>query len=163
MKWVKDKTGRFGQRPHYLPEELDVECEQAIVPFLRERHGRAEFPISTDDLTVLIESAVDDLDLFADLSKEEGEVEGVTDFFRGKRPKVRISRALSEAAYMENRLRTTLTHEFAHVRFHGFMFEIGPATLPLFPVKVESHSNRCKREKVGIHFALVSARYRGER
>jgi hypothetical protein len=25
MKWVTDRTGRFAQRPHYLPEELDAE------------------------------------------------------------------------------------------------------------------------------------------
>lgn len=121
MKWVKDKTGRFPQRPHYLPEELDEECEHTVLTFLRDRHGRVSFPIATDDLTVLIEGAVDDFDLYADLSQENGDIEGVTDFFPGKRPKVRISRRLSEAPNLENRLRTTLTHEYAHVRFHGFM------------------------------------------
>ena len=140
--------GRFEQRPHYLPDELDAECEQVIQSFLQKRYGHVEFPVSTDDLTILIETVVDDLDMYADLSNEKGDVEGVTDFLKGKRPRVRISRTLSEADYMQNRLRTTLTHEFAHVRFHGFMFEIGPSTIPLFPVKAESHSNRCKKENI---------------
>lgn len=117
MKWVNDKTGRFPRRPHYLPEELDTACEMLIADFLRQRHGKIEFPISTDDLTVLIESMVDDLDLYADLSQEEGEVEGVTDFFPGNRPKVRIAKRLSSDQRMINRFRTTLTHELGHVKF----------------------------------------------
>jgi len=148
MKWVKDSTGRFPQRPYYLPNELDAECEHIILSFLQNRHGRVEFPISTDDLTVLIETAVDDLDLYADLSQEEGEVEGVTDFFPGKRPKVRISGALSEAPQLQNRFRTTLTHEFGHVHFHTMMFEIGKQTPSLFPSPNKIQSNKCKRESI---------------
>ncbi len=144
MKWVKDSTGRFPQRPHYLSEELDAECEQIIVSFLQDRYGRVMFPVPTDDLTVLLEGSVDDLDLYSDL---DGDTEGATDFFRGKKPKVQISRCLSESPHLENRLRTTLTHEFGHVRFHGFMFEIEPAQT-LFPVQSASHSNRCKRENI---------------
>ena len=121
MKWVKDKSGRFSQRPHYLPEELDEECENLIAKFLAERHGRVIYPVATDDLAVLMETLVDDLDLFADLSAETGEVEGVTDFFVERRPTVRISNRLSEPR-MSNRLRTTLTHELGHVKFHSFMF-----------------------------------------
>lgn len=34
MKWVRDKTGRFPQRPHYLPAEIDDECERQIRAFL---------------------------------------------------------------------------------------------------------------------------------
>jgi hypothetical protein len=26
MRWVTDRTGRFPQRPHYEPEELDAAC-----------------------------------------------------------------------------------------------------------------------------------------
>jgi hypothetical protein len=148
MKWVKDKTGRFAQRPHYLAEELDQECEHIILSFLRDRHGQASFPVATDDLTVLIESAVEDLDLYADLSQHDGDIEGITDFFPGKRPKVQISRHLSEAPNLENRLRTTLTHEYAHVRFHGFMFEIQAATLPLFSASPQPYSSKCKRENI---------------
>jgi hypothetical protein len=66
MKWVPDRSGRFPERPYYAPDELDTECEQFITEFLRARHGRVEFPITTDDLTVLLESAVVDLDMYAD-------------------------------------------------------------------------------------------------
>jgi putative transposase len=45
MKWVRDKMGRFSQRPHYLPEELDTECERVILAFLAKKYGKAEFPV----------------------------------------------------------------------------------------------------------------------
>jgi hypothetical protein len=151
MKWVPDRSGRFPQRPHYEPDELDFECEGVITRFLEERHGRVEFPIVTDDLTVLIERVVADLDLYADLSGEEGEVEGVTEFRPGQKPRVRISAALARP-YLENRLRTTLTHEFGHVHFHGFLFEFQPSGQLLFPIPNDSRINKCKRE------AIVGAR-----
>jgi hypothetical protein len=57
MKWVRDATGRFPKRPHYLPEELDAECEKIVHDFLLNRYGRVEYPVRTDDLTVLLMSA----------------------------------------------------------------------------------------------------------
>jgi hypothetical protein len=75
MKWVADKTGRFAKRPHYQPEELDDECEHLILAFLKNKYGKVEFPIKTNDLTVFIEQKAD-LDSYADLSGEEGDVEG---------------------------------------------------------------------------------------
>ena len=71
MRWVRDNTGRFRQRPHYQSDELEQVCEDAITGFLRERHGKAAFPVGTADLTVLIEQAVDDLDndVRADLNR----------------------------------------------------------------------------------------------
>jgi hypothetical protein len=148
VNWVKDKTGRFPQRPHYEPSDLDFECEQIVNSFLKERHGAVVFPIVTDDLTVLIEGEADDLDLYADLSSEPGEVEGVTDFFPGKKPRVRISKTLSENPIMGNRLRTTLTHEFGHIRFHGFLYDAKTLTPSLFPVQEEPQSHKCKRENI---------------
>ncbi len=56
VKFVRDTTGRFSQRPHYEPQELDRECEAIITKFLKDKYGKVEFPISTDDLTVLIEA-----------------------------------------------------------------------------------------------------------
>src|SRR5439155_12859752 len=122
MKWVTDITGRFLRRPHYLPDELDAECEYIISSFLKDRHGRIEFPIRTDDLTVLIERDVADLDIYADLLEEGNETEGETEFFKNEKPSVKISKALSEDPRMENRFRTTLTHEYGHVKFHAFLF-----------------------------------------
>jgi hypothetical protein len=152
VRWVKDRTGRFPERPHYDREELDAECEQIINAFLLKRHGKITFPITTEDLTVLIEQAVEDLDTGADLSAEadDAEVEGVTEFIPGKRPRVRISNRLNDPRY-ENRLRTTLTHEYGHVKFHGFLFEPLPKPLSLFPTTNENsktQSNKCKRESI---------------
>jgi hypothetical protein len=147
MKWVRDKTGRFPQRPHYLPGELDDECERIIRAFLNKKYGKVEFPVKTDDLTVLIEEKAD-LDSYADLSGEPGEVEGVTEFVPGKRPVVKISEALN-SPHMENRLRTTLTHEYGHVHFHQFMFSDAQAQSSLlFPCPEKSHTNKCHRDNM---------------
>lgn len=147
MKWVPDRTGRFTQRPHYLPAEIDDECERLVLSFLRKRYGKVEFPIKTDDLTVLIEEKAD-LDSCVDLSGEPGEVEGVTEFVPGKRPLVKISDTLSQA-HMENRLRTTLTHEYGHVHFHQFMFADGDLKPPsLFPNHEKGHVNKCHRDTI---------------
>jgi len=64
VKYIPDRTGRFSQRPHYEPKELDRECENIIAGFLKERHGAAKYPVSTDDLTVLIERDTESLDHF---------------------------------------------------------------------------------------------------
>jgi Zn-dependent peptidase ImmA (M78 family) len=147
MKWVKDKTGRLSQRPHYLPDEIDDECERIIRDFLNKKYGKVEFPVKTDDLTVLIEQKAD-LDSYADLSGEPGEVEGVTEFTPRQRPIVRISGALSEQN-MENRLRTTLTHEFGHVHFHQFMFDDLQNQPPsLFAQQAQAHTNKCHRDNM---------------
>lgn len=118
---VPDATGRFRSRPHYKHEELDQECESVIVPFLRNLHGKVEFPVSTDDLTKLIERDAEDLDMYADLSRFGSSVEGMTEFPSNSRPRVYISKELSGDQYRKNRLRTTLTHEFGHVHFHAFL------------------------------------------
>jgi hypothetical protein len=145
VKWVTDRTGRFARRPHYLPEELDSACELVILAFLNKRYGKVEFPIKTDDLTVFIEEQAD-LDSYADLSGEGEGVEGVTEFVPGKRPVVKIADALN-AAHLENRLRTTLTHEYGHVHFHRFMFEDGhSATGILFAQARAAQGNKCHRD-----------------
>lgn len=132
MKLVKDTTGRFVERPHYEAAELDRECEKIICGFLKERHGVATFPVSTDDLTSLIETEADDLDLYADLSAYGPNVEGVTIFVPGGKPKVKIASALTEDPSRENRLRTTLTHEYGHVHFHSYLFDQPSKSIELF-------------------------------
>lgn len=135
------------KRPHYLPDELDFECERVILAFLNKRYGRAEFPIKTDDLTVFIEEHAD-LDSYADLSGDGEEVEGVTEFVPGKRPVVKISDTLN-ASYLENRLRTTLTHEYGHVHFHRFMFEGDQGTTgSLFAQVHTAQGNKCHRDAI---------------
>src|SRR5687767_9463227 len=102
MKWVRDTTGRLPGRPHYTPEELDRECEA----LLASRRAPAIYPLTTDDLTVLLEAHTSDLDLYADLSADGPGVEGVTEFASEGKPRVRISAALSESPRSAHRLRT---------------------------------------------------------
>jgi len=122
MRWVSDHTGRFRWRPYYSRDELEARCEARVERFLRDQRGAVAYPISTDALMVLIEQEADDLDLCADLSRlgsPGAEVEGVTAFTVGQRPRVRISRTLLEDDWREPRLRTTLTHELGHVLLHN--------------------------------------------
>ncbi|WP_051144384.1 ImmA/IrrE family metallo-endopeptidase [Nevskia ramosa] len=147
MRWITDKTKRFQQRPYYTEPELDLECERVISDFLRKKYGRVEYPISTDDLTVLIEKKAD-LDAYADLSGEGHDVEGVTEFRPGKRPMVKISEYFGDQASRENRLRTTLTHEFAHVHFHGIMFDSELQSCSLFPATTKPVINKCNRDSL---------------
>jgi Zn-dependent peptidase ImmA (M78 family) len=133
MKWIPDATGRFRQRPFYSDEELDTECEVFAANLLRARHGAVQFPLSTDDLTVLIEREADELDLYADLSRERNVIEGITEFRSGRKPRVLISKHLSKADRYINRLRTTLAHEWGHVHFHAFLHSGSPSiNLKLF-------------------------------
>ena len=144
MRWVRDETGRLPLRPHFRPDEIDAECERLVGAFLRESRGpgRADAsPLGTDDLTVLLEQVTDDLDLYADLSADGQDTEGVTDFFPGQRPRVRIAARLSESRRREHRLRTTLAHELGHVRLHDCLWTLDPrAPAPLNP--------RCRREGI---------------
>lgn len=127
MRWAPDRSGRFAQRPFWLESELDNECERIVTDFLVQRHGTVVFPIATDDLTVMLEADTEDFDPFADLSALGEHVEGVTVFYEGRRPSVRISRSLAGDANCENRYRTTLTHEYGHVRLHRLLWDFSPA------------------------------------
>lgn len=142
MNWTRDTTGRFRQRPHYTDKELEQICEDAICGFLKDRYGKAVFPVSTADLTVLIEQRVDDLDSHSDL---EDNIDGLTHFFPKKRPKVKIASRLQQP-YLENRLRTTLTHEHGHVILHGFMFALEDDLKKLFDGQPKDTRNTCHRD-----------------
>lgn len=146
MKWVPDATGRFPRRPHYQPDAIDTQCERLVQKFLMKKYGKVEFPFKTEDITVMIEERAD-LDSCVDLSHEEGDVDGVTEFKPGQRPLVSISDKLS-APNMENRLRTTLTHEFGHVYFHQFMFATIGQTASLFPEEQKAFRNKCHRTAI---------------
>lgn len=146
MKWIKDNTGRFPERPYYEQAEIDYECEQIVSEFLRQKYGKVQFPISTDDATIMIERDTSGLDLYADLSLEGEDLEGATDFFTNKKPFVSISERLSNLGQMQNRLRSTLMHEYGHVKFHDFLWKrlqqrrlIGP---------VSQKGPRCKRSTI---------------
>ena len=122
MKWVADATGRFEYRPEYDRSELDGEFELLLSEFMVARYGAVRFPVSTDDLTVMIEKDASDLDLYADLSALGEDVEGVTEFYLARKPAVRIAKELSLDSETRHRLRTTLAHEYGHVRLHRFLW-----------------------------------------
>lgn len=148
MRLVSDKTGRFRQRPHYEPKELDYECEQIITDFMRSSCGDLILPIPTDALTKLIERDVADLDLYADLSSAGADVHGVTEFFVDRKPRVRIAKELSEQERRENRLRTTLTHEYGHVKFHAYLWQAESLSPGLFPQLTDNSPAMCKRDAI---------------
>lgn len=146
MKWVRDTTGRFGRRPYYAQEEIDLHCDDIVSRFLAGRDGPGGYPLSTDSLTVLIEQGVSELDLYADLSSEGRDVEGVTEFHRKRRPSVRIARYLSALPARENRLRSTLAHEYGHVVFHSFLWTLDAGRPP--SKNRRSSSRKCRRARI---------------
>jgi len=146
MRYVTDRTGRFFERPHYEPKELDVLCESMLVEFFRKIGTGLRLPIATDDLTRLIEQDVSDFDGFADLSRYGDGVEGVTEFLPGRKPRVRIGSALAEDARRENRYRTTLTHEYGHVRLHAYLFDLERPRRDLDGNRPEDRAQICKRD-----------------
>lgn len=148
VKMVPDKTGRFAERPHYTPEDLDRECERIVAAFLRKKRGVVAFPIRTEDLHTLIEQADANLDAYADLSAFGDDVDGMTEFFPDQGPKVSISDKLANDERRENRLRTTLTHEFGHVHFHRHLWAEKFLTVRLFDRKSAENKAICKRDTV---------------
>lgn len=144
---VLDKTGRFDKRPFFQTEDLDITCEQIVTKFLHSTNGKVEFPISTEDLKRLVEENVSDLDCYADLSEFGSDVEGVTLFYPGSKPEVWISATLTEDGRRENRLRTTLTHEFGHVIFHSYLFDLRSLTSS-FPQSATENQIVCKRDGI---------------
>lgn len=146
MKWYPDPTGRFPQRPCYEGEELDRECEGIVAAFLKREHGTVAYPINTNDLTILIERETASLNLYADLSAEGEGVEGMTEFFRQGKPAVHIAADLSDSG-RDHRLRTTLTHELGHVKFHAFLWTF-EMSQPARGNGKATPSPRCHRETI---------------
>ena len=148
VKMVPDKTGRFAERPHYAPDDLDRECERIVSAFLRKKRGTVGFPILTDDLHVLIEQEDAALDAYADLAPFGDDVEGMTEFFPNQGPKVSISEKLANDGRRENRLRTTLAHEFGHVHFHRHLWAEKFLSGRLFERKNVENKAICKRDTI---------------
>lgn len=148
VKMIPDNKGRFAARPYYEARELDDECERLICEFLIKRHGSVEYPVATDDLTVLIEQHDAELDNYADLSAYGDDVEGVSEFFRDRGPKVSISARISDDPRRENRYRTTLAHEFGHVRFHRPLWDVKFATGDLLDPNPHANKAVSKRDNI---------------
>ncbi len=144
-RWCPDDRGRFHRRPFYKAEELDAECEALLADFHRATGRGDDGAIETDDLTVLIERYVGDLDVYADLSGDGPEVDGVTLFAAGRKPDVAIAERLTTDERRSNRYRTTLTHELGHVILHDALYQEKLATADLFAASTEERLI-CKRD-----------------
>ena len=70
-------------------------------------------------------------------------MQGLTLFYPDKKPVVKIAQELADASHREYRLRTTLTHEFAHVKLHAGLWAFDQPRL--FPDQDEVPGPRCKR------------------
>lgn len=146
MKWLPDPTRRFARYPYYEGNELDLECQVLVSNFLQTKHGSISYSLLTDDLCTLIESLTSDLDWNADLSHYGADVEGITHFSIGGKPRVEISRQLSSST-LANRFRMTLAHELAHVYFHNCLYQL-PDEQISFLTQTEDHLLHCKRESI---------------
>lgn len=123
MKMIPDKTGRFRMRPFWEVAELERMCEETITGLLRKRYGFDRVPVPTEAITVLIERDAAELDVATDLSDEVYDGFGVTLFYAGRKPTVKIARELWEKRSRNNRLRMTLAHEYGHVMLHAWLYE----------------------------------------
>ena len=144
MKYVQDRQHGFPTRPHYEPAELDVMFERLVIGFLKEKYADVRFPISTEDLKTLIERDVSDLEQYADLSRFGPGVEGATVFEGKAKPMVFVTAELSEDDRRENRLRTTLTHEYGHVKLHAYLYAFDRPRLPLMDAQTRPLGIYCK-------------------
>ena len=103
--------------PFYSREYLEELCERTLTEFCMETYGQELTPLPTDVLTQLLERYTSILNLYAEL--DDG-INGVTTMFGSERlPRVDIAAELSRQWFRENRLRTTLAHELAHVLLHS--------------------------------------------
>ncbi len=144
-RWCPDDRGRFHRRPFYQAGELDAECEVLLADFRRKAGRSDDVAIDTDDLTVMIERHVGELDVYADLSDDGPEVEGVTLFASGRKPNVAIAERLTSDDRRTNRYRTTLAHELGHAILHDPLYQEKLATGDLFAATTEERLI-CKRD-----------------
>ena len=101
----------------YSREYLEELCERTLTEFCMETYGQELTPLPTDVLTQLLERHTSILNLYAEL--DDG-INGVTTMFGSERlPRVDIAAELSRQWFRENRLRTTLAHELAHILLHS--------------------------------------------
>ncbi|HLW70093.1 MAG TPA: hypothetical protein VKS22_05670 [Candidatus Binataceae bacterium] len=110
MKLLRDPLGRPIERLYFKAEVLDERCERKIADFMNQHCGGFKLPIPTSSIIRMIAAEADELELHADLAQG---VDGYTDFFPDRKPRVKISARLSATRY-ENRFRFTLGHEYGH-------------------------------------------------
>jgi hypothetical protein len=115
---VSTRPREWRIEPHYyLRDYLEELCERTVSEFCTETYGQELAPLPTDVLTQLLERDTSVLNLYATL--DDG-INGMTTMFGSERlPRVDIAAELSRQWFRENRLRTTLAHEYAHVLLHA--------------------------------------------
>jgi len=145
---IPDPRGRFPERPYYTNDELDRECERLVRALHRKRNQDARPRITTDELHLLIELNDASLDSCADLTIYGDDVEGVTAFHPDGDPEVSISDRLANDPRRENRLRTTLAHEFGHVHFHRYLWAGKFQAGQLFDRGSRENKAICKRDTI---------------
>jgi Zn-dependent peptidase ImmA (M78 family) len=145
MTWlVPDRTSGLLYRPYKREEEIDRECEAFLRNFLQlPTEVSLPVPLSTDLLTNAIEAYAERLDLYADM---ETEIEGLTEISTHSAPFVSINRLLSTAYRSQNRLRSTLAHEFYHLYFHAPLYRERLKQLDLFAGPPQNIT--CRRETI---------------
>ena len=148
MRMIPDQKGRFAERPYYTNDELDRECEGLVRDLHRRRNQDVRPRITTDELQLLIELNDASLDSSADLTIYGDDVEGVTAFHPDSDPEVSISDRLANDPRRENRLRTTLAHEFGHVHFHRHLWARKFQAGQLFDRGSRENKAICKRDTI---------------
>lgn len=123
VKWIHDTTGRFRRRPWYPQAYLDEKCEQILFEFLTELYDQITVPVPTGALIKLIERDAKELKLYADLTKVEEGLLGVTFFDPPAKPEVRIAGKLYRDPNGAHLLRFTLAHEYMHVQVHDPLYQ----------------------------------------
>jgi len=147
VRLLRDATGRFPERPYYECAELNELCEHIVESFLTRKYGSPAYPIKTDDLELLLEHEDVVLDPYSDLNQYGADTEGASVFAPDAPTRVYVSRALSQDSRRENRYRSTLAHEFGHVRLHGPLFR-AVRTGDLFEAPDVSRAATCKRQRI---------------
>ena len=123
VKWIYDTTGRFSRRPWYTQAYLDERCEHLLFEFLSELYGQVTVPVPTGALIKLIERDAKELKLYADLTRVEEGLLGVTFFDPPAKPEVRIAGKLYRDPNSAHLLRFTLAHEYMHVQVHDPLYQ----------------------------------------
>jgi hypothetical protein len=142
MKLLRDPLGRPIERLYFKTEVLDELCERKIAEFMDRLCGGFRLPIPTSGMIRMIAAEADELELHTDLA--EG-LDGYTDYFADRKPKVKISERLSSARY-ENRFRSTLGHEYGRVWFHAPLWRKSKED----PTRPATPCWTCHRDTIGI-------------
>lgn len=160
MKWLSDPTRRFVERPHFLESEIQQRVDAALAMCFV---GRApSFPISDQNLDLIVDSLTSHYDPHADLQSRLGEdVEGVTLFRPGEKAKVKISARLMTESYRRRR-RMTIAHEIGHVLLHCDLYT-EDRTLDLFSDSAERGRVYCKHSSMlpGVDWLEWQATFAG--